>query len=188
MSAANQGEGVRLWTVGHSNRSTEEFIRILRSADIQLLADVRRFPNSRSNPQFNQEALRSSLAGANIGYEPFPELGGRRRVQPDSPNDAWRNASFRGYADYMRTAEFKQGLSRLLRAAESQRVAIMCSEAVWWRCHRALIADQLKVMGHTVIHLLSATKQQEHPYSSAASVVDGELSYAAGPRSETDDG
>lgn len=177
--SAGSSDGVTLWTVGHSNRSLEEFMQILNSADIQVLADVRRFPNSRSNPQFNHEALKISVAAVGIGYEPFPELGGRRRVQPDSPNDAWRNASFRGYADYMSTPEFQQGMARLLGVARQQRVAIMCSEAVWWRCHRALIADQLKVTGNRVIHLLSATKQQEHPYSSAATVAGGRLSYAA---------
>ena len=167
-----------LWTIGHSNRSFDEFLNILQSGKIELVVDVRRFPGSRKHPHFGQEQLPGLLNGHGIGYLHLPELGGRRPVAPDSPNTAWRNASFQGYADHMASSEFREGLDRLLAAAGEQRVAFMCSEAVWWRCHRGLIADRLKADGHEILHLMSATKQQEHPYTSVARISDGELTYA----------
>lgn len=167
-----------LWTIGHSNRSFEEFADILQSGEIKLVVDVRRFPGSKKHPHFGQDQLPGLLKEHGIDYLHLPELGGRRPVLPDSPNTAWRNKSFQGYADHMASAEFRDGLDRLLAAAREQRVAFMCSEAVWWRCHRGLIADRLKADGHMVLHLMSKTKQQEHPYTSAASISDGELSYA----------
>lgn len=138
----------------------------------------RRFPASRKFPQFNQP-LAEALAAAGIGYLPLPELGGRRKPRPDSPHTAWRNPSFCAYADYMDTAVFKEGLERMLAIEAYERLALMCSEAVWWRCHRGLIADHLKVRGYPVIHLFSPTNHKEHPYTSAATVIDGQLSYAA---------
>lgn len=167
-----------IWTVGHSTRSLAEFLDVLASANITLVADVRRFPASRRYPQFNQQPLEEALAAANIGYLALPDLGGRRRPLPDSHNTAWRNLSFRGYADYMETDAFRHAIEQMLAAARSERVALLCSEAVWWRCHRALIADYLKVRGWTVIHLLSATKHEEHPYTSAARIANGRLTYA----------
>lgn len=174
-----QEEGWWIWTVGHSTRPLEEFVALLKSAAITAIADVRRFPGSRRYPQYNQQPLADSLRTAEIQYAALPELGGRRRPQPNSPHTAWRNASFRAYADYMGTDEFEDGAARLIALADTQRVALMCSEAVWWRCHRALIADYLKLRGYRVIHLLSLRNHEEHPYTSAAQIVEGRLSYAA---------
>ena len=154
-------------------------MEILQGAAITAVADVRRFAGSRRYPQYNQQALSDSLAAVAIQYVWLPELGGRRKPRPDSPHAAWRNASFRGYADYMDTDEFEQGIDRVLTLANDRRVALMCSEAVWWRCHRALIADYLKVRGYCVMHLLSTTHREEHPFTSAAQVAQGELNYAA---------
>jgi uncharacterized protein (DUF488 family) len=168
-----------LWTIGHSNRSLDEFLAQLAAFQIEVLADVRRFPGSRKHPHFNQTELAKSLAGVGVAYEFFPELGGRRKPRPDSPNTAWRNESFRAYADYMETAEFRAGIDRLLSRASEPRTAIMCSEAVWWRCHRSLIADYLKAQGIEVQHILSPKKSELHPYTGAARLVDGRLSYVA---------
>lgn len=166
-----------VWTIGHSTLSIETFVGSLSSFTIQLLADVRSFPGSRRYPHFNKENLSSALADAGIRYEHFRALGGRRRPRPDSLNMAWRNESFRGYADYMETKEFREGVERLLDLASRQRVAIMCSEAVWWRCHRSMISDYLKVKGIDVIHIMGVGKSEPHPFTSAARVVNGELSY-----------
>lgn len=167
-----------LWTVGHSTHPLEQFIALLRSAQITSVVDVRRFPGSRRYPQYNQQPLTDSLAAIQIRYVAARELGGRRTARPDSPHTAWRNASFRGYADYMDMPAFAQGVDRVIALAASDRLAIMCSEAVWWRCHRALISDYLKVRSYRVIHLLAPNQQEEHPYTSAAQIVDNRLSYA----------
>lgn len=167
-----------IWTVGHSTRSLDEFLYLLRENEIEVLADVRRHAGSRKYPQFGQQALRKSLSAAGIAYEPLPELGGRRRPRQDSRNTIWRNESFRGYADYMETAEFRAGVERLRQLGRRKRTAIMCAEAVWWRCHRALIADCLKAEGVCVHHILNEKKTQVHPYTSAARLRDGLLSYA----------
>ena len=170
----------RIWTIGHSTRSIDDFIFLLEENGIKLLADVRSLPGSNRYPQFNREALAKSLADAGIRYEHFPELGGRRKPKPDSHNTAWRNASFRGYADYMETEEFHKGVERLLAlAGEAGPAAIMCAEAVWWRCHRSLISDYLKARGVEVMHILNIKKTEPHPYTSAARIVNGELSYVA---------
>lgn len=174
------GRDLTIWTIGHSTRPIGEFIDLLRGQRIALLADVRSHPGSRKFPQFNQAALAAAVEADGISYAHFPELGGRRKTRPDSPNAAWRNASFRGYADYMQTQAFRDGIDRLLEAARARRTAIMCSEAVWWRCHRSMIADDLKAMGVRVLHILSPTKVQEHPYTSAAAIVGGRLSYTGG--------
>lgn len=170
---------VHLWTIGHSTRTLEQFIELLASQQIQALADVRRFPGSRRLPHFNQENLSKSLAEIGIEYVHFPELGGRRKALPNSPNTSWRNEAFRAYADFMMTPEFRAGIERLLKLAQEKRTAIMCSEAVWWRCHRSLIADYLKAAGHTVLHIMAANKTDEHPFTSAARIVDGKLSYGS---------
>ena len=172
-------EAVTLWTVGHSNKRIEEFLDLLNSQQIQLLADVRRFPGSRRLPHFNQENLSASVAHDGIEYVHFPELGGRRRAMKNSPNTAWRNEAFRGYADFMMTDEFHAGIQRLLKLAREKRTAIMCAEALWWQCHRSMIADYLKATGHEIIHILSKTKTEVHPFTSAARIVNGKLSYAA---------
>jgi uncharacterized protein (DUF488 family) len=171
------GNQLSLWTIGHSTLSIEEFIDRLKSFDIQVLADVRSFPGSRRYPHFNQESLSSTLPEVQIRYEHLRELGGRRRVRPDSLNVVWRNKSFRGYADYMETADFRSGIERLLAIAGKHRVAIMCSEAVWWRCHRSMISDYLKVRGIDVVHIMGKGKSEPHPLTSAARIVNGELSY-----------
>ena len=166
-----------IWTVGHSTRSIEEFIDILRLNQTEILVDVRHFPGSRKFPHFNKVALHDALLAAGIRYEHLVELGGRRPVRADSHNIAWRNDSFRGYADYMETQPFRDGVDRLLEIARAGRTAIMCSEAVWWRCHRSMIADYLKAMGVQVFHILGTKEAQEHPYTSAAQLVGGRLSY-----------
>ena len=168
---------LEIWTVGHSTRTIEEFIDILRHHQIEILVDVRQFPGSRKFPHFGKVALHDALAAAGIRYEHLVELGGRRPVHRDSHNVAWRSASFRSYADYMETQPFRAGVDRLLEIARAGRTAFMCSEAVWWRCHRSMIADYLKAMGVQVFHILSTKKVQEHPYTSAAQLVEGRLSY-----------
>src|SRR4029077_5948653 len=171
---------MRMWTIGHSTRAINEFIALLQDNEIKLLVDVRAWPGSKRYPQFNKEALTESLTAHGIRYEHFPELGGKRKSRPDSRNTAWRNASFRGYADYMETEQFQQGIQRLPDVAgEAEPTAIMCAEAVWWRCHRALISDFLKARGIEVVHILDANKTDPHPFTSAAHLVDGALSYAS---------
>jgi uncharacterized protein (DUF488 family) len=153
----------QIWTIGHSTRSIEDFIAALAANGIKLVADVRLLPGSKRYPQFNKATLSESLGKADIGYEHFPELGGRRKPRPDSRNTAWRNEAFRGYADYMETKEFEHGITRLLNLAEqSGSTAVMCAEALWWRCHRALISDFLKARGIEVIHIIDATKIDPH--------------------------
>jgi len=170
-----------IWTIGHSTRPIEEFLGLLSGARIETIADVRSFPGSRKYPQYGREALATTLAAHGSGYDWLPALGGRRRVSPDSPNTAWRNASFRGYADYMSSTEFAQGLGQLIQLASQARTAIMCAEAVWWRCHRSMIADALSVRGIEVVHILDAKHHVVHPMTSPARVVRGVLSYAAAP-------
>ena len=138
---------------------------------------MRSFPGSRRHPHFNRERLRESLHAAGIAYVHMPELGGRRRTKPDSVNVAWRNASFRGYADYMETEEFTAGVATLLPLAAERRLVIMCAESLWWRCHRSLISDYLKVKGIEVMHIIAERKAEPHSFTSAAQIVDGELSY-----------
>jgi uncharacterized protein (DUF488 family) len=171
---------MRIWTIGHSTRTVDEFISLLEENEIKLLADVRAWPGSKRYPHFNKDALSESLNAQEIRYEHFPELGGKRKSKPDSHNNAWRNASFRGYADYMETEQFQKGIERLLDvAANAGPTAIMCAEAVWWRCHRSLVADYLKVRGVEVLHVLGANKVDPHPYTPVARIVNGELSYGA---------
>lgn len=167
-----------IWTIGHSTRTLQEFLGLLAEYRIEAIADVRRFPGSRRHPHFASDALAATLPAHGIAYQWLPKLGGRRKVQPGSPNTAWRNASFQGYADYTATAEFAEGLAELLKLAAGKRTALMCAEAVWWRCHRSIISDVLKLRGIEVIHIIDATHTTVHPYTSAAHVVDGRLSYA----------
>lgn len=168
-----------LWSIGHSTRPLDELVAMLREAGVTRLADVRRFPGSRRNPQFSAESLAVSLPEAGIDYVPMTELGGRRPARPDSPHTAWRNTSFRGYADYMDTPEFARGRERLMALAGEQRTAVMCAEAPWWRCHRSLISDDFKVRGWRVIHLMAPGRSQEHPWTPAARIVNGKLDYSA---------
>lgn len=168
----------RVWTIGHSTRPLDEFIAVLRAHRVRALADVRRFPASRRHAQFNADTLAEGLAQAGIAYLPFSELGGRRKPRPDSRNTAWRNESFRGYADYMETPQFAAAMERLVEAARAAPTAIMCAELLWWRCHRALIADCLKASGMEVINITDAAHAQLHPYTAPARLVRGRLSYA----------
>jgi uncharacterized protein (DUF488 family) len=171
---------MRIWTIGHSTRTIDKFISLLEEHGIKSLADVRLLPGSKRYPQFNKETLADSLGKVGICYEHFPELGGRRKPREDSPNTAWRNESFRGYADYMETEDFDKGVKRLLDlAAAAGPTAVMCAEAVWWRCHRSLVSDYLKVRGVEVMHILDVNKTEPHPYTSAARIVDGMLNYEA---------
>jgi uncharacterized protein (DUF488 family) len=170
----------RIWTIGHSTRKIDVFISLLQENGIKLLVDVRSWPGSKRYPQFNKEALAESLNERGIRYEHLPELGGKRKPKDDSRNTAWRNASFRGYADYMETEEFHKGVERLLRLArEVGPTAIMCAEAIWWRCHRSLISDYLKARRIKVTHILDTNKAEPHPFTSAARIIDGTLSYAS---------
>jgi len=168
-----------VWTVGHSTRALNAFVELLTRYRLEAIADVRRFPGSRRYPQYAGPALAASLAEHGIDYRWLPLLGGRRRAAADSPNTAWRNAAFRGYADYIQTADFAEGVEQLLELAGRARTAIMCAEAVWWRCHRALIADVLRVRGIEVVHILDLEHTTVHPFTSAARIVDGRLTYAA---------
>jgi uncharacterized protein (DUF488 family) len=169
-----------IWTIGHSTRKIDIFLSLLKENGIKAVADVRMFPGSKRYPQFGREALAKSLNEHRLRYEHFPELGGRRKSKPDSNNTAWRNESFRGYADYMETEDFQKGIARLVDLAEeSGPTAIMCAEAVWWRCHRSLISDYLKAWGVEVIHILDGKKNEPHPFTSAATIVNGELSYGS---------
>ena len=167
----------RVWTVGHSTRTADEFNQILLAHRIGHLVDVRSFPGSRRYPHFNREELRVNLEQAGIGYTHLPELGGRRRPSKDSKNTNWQNASFRAYADHLESDEFQKGISALLELAAEQPTAVMCAESLWWRCHRSLIADYLKVNGVEVLHIIDAKKTELHPYTSAARIVEGRLSY-----------
>jgi uncharacterized protein (DUF488 family) len=166
-----------IYTVGHSNRTIEVFLELLAANGIQTLVDVRTIPASRHNPQFGREALSASLAAAGIAYHHEPRLGGHRRPRKDSPNAGWRNMSFRGYADYMATEEFKAGLDALLSIAARGRTAIMCAEAVPWRCHRSLVADALIVRGCTVLDIISGRAPTEHKATPFLVVKNGELMY-----------
>lgn len=167
-----------VWTIGHSTLKWDAFLDLLKAQGIEAVADVRRFAASRRYPHFNAEAMRRGLGDAGIEYASFPDLGGRRSPRPGSTNTAWRNASFRGYADYMATPEFQAALARLLELAAGRRTAIMCAEAVWWRCHRGLIADELKARGVEVLHIAAAGAPKPHPYTSAARIVEGRLTYS----------
>ena len=164
-------------TIGHSNRPIEEFLELLAAYEAQLLADVRKMPGSRANPQFGGEELTKSLRAVGIGYVHLPGLGGLRRGSPDSPNSGWRNASFRAFADYMLTPEFEASLGDLIARAASQRVAIMCAEAVPWRCHRSLIADALVVRSIPVEHILSKTRSDKHSLRDWAHVEGKKITY-----------
>jgi uncharacterized protein (DUF488 family) len=165
-------------TVGHSNHQEQEFVELLRSAGVQLIADVRRYPGSRRQPHFERHALAGVLLEAGIGYRWLGEsLGGRRKPLPDSPNGAWESAQFRGYADHMATPEFAAGLAELEGLAREQRVAVMCAEAWFIRCHRRLIADALVTRGWRVLHLGSNGKLEEHELTDFAVVEDGVVTY-----------
>jgi uncharacterized protein (DUF488 family) len=164
-------------TIGHSTRDLEAFIGLLQVHAVTRVVDVRTVPRSRHNPQFNKENLPDALRAAGIAYEHMPGLGGLRRTHADSPNKGWRNASFRGYADYMQTDEFRENLEVLIAQASNDRVALMCAEAVPWRCHRSLVADALSVRGIPVEHILSGTRTQTHKLTPWARVRGTRITY-----------
>jgi uncharacterized protein (DUF488 family) len=166
-----------LYTVGHSTRTIEEFIALLKEQSIKRLVDVRTIPRSRHNPQFDRDELPKSLRGVHIGYTHMPELGGLRHARKDSTNTGWRNLSFRGFADYMQTAEFEQALSKLIEIGEREPIAIMCAEAVPWRCHRSLIADALAARGIPVEEIISAGHAQPHKMTPFAHVEGVRVTY-----------
>jgi len=164
-------------TIGHSNRPLDEFLRMLAAHRATMVADVRKMPRSRANPQFNTDTLPAALAEHGIGYEHFPALGGLRRGAPDSPNGAWENASFRAFADYMLTPEFDWALDKLFRAAGNGRPVLMCAEAVPWRCHRSVIADALVVRGLKVEHIMSSERTDRHALREWAQVEGTRITY-----------
>jgi uncharacterized protein (DUF488 family) len=166
-----------LLTVGHSTRTAHDFLELLHAHGVEGIADVRRFPASRRHPHFSREALETSLAAESIAYRHVPELGGRRTSSPDSPNSGWQVAAFRAYADYMATDEFARGLAALLAFAEDRRVAVMCAEAQWWRCHRRLIADALVARGVEVRHIMSPANAPPHELTPFARVEGTHVSY-----------
>lgn len=172
-----QKEHQTIWTIGHSTHPFAEFIAMLQSFQIELMADIRNFPGSRKFPQYNEKELEIALPQNGIHYVHLKELGGRRKANPHSKNTGWRSMAFRGYADYMETAAFKHGTQELINLASTQRVAYMCSEAVWWRCHRSLVSDYLKLQGWKVMHIMGTGKAAEHPYTAPARIVQSELNY-----------
>ena len=172
-----------VYSVGHSIRSVGELIALLKDSRIELVADVRRYPASRRNPQFSSAPLAGELRAADVDYVSMTALGGRRTPHKNSNNTAWRNASFRGYADYMETDQFAAAIAQLLAHASQKRTAMMCAERAWQQCHRGLIADFLKARGVEVLHILWDGRIEPHPFTAAARIVDGALSYRASTES-----
>jgi uncharacterized protein (DUF488 family) len=166
-----------IYTIGHSTRTIEQFIALLKAYNIEELVDVRTIPKSRHNPQFGAEELAASLQQAKIAYKQLAKLGGLRRTSKDSKNPGWKNTSFRGFADYMATSEFRIGLEELQAHAEHKTVAIMCAEAVPWRCHRSLIADALTIRGWQVLHIQNRKTASPHKLTTFLKVQDGKLTY-----------
>lgn len=177
MSPTNTWSDVRIYTIGHSTRTLDELVALLRTFEISLLADIRSIPRSRHNPQFDGESLRATLRTRGMRYVHVPELGGLRRTHRDSPNTAWRNASFRGFADYMLTEDFEAGLAELRELTTQGRVALMCAEVVPWRCHRSLVADALTARGAHVDHITAASHSTPHRVTTFADVQGGRVTY-----------
>ena len=173
---------MRIFTIGHSTRTREELIKILLSFEIKILVDVRSFPSSFTNPQFNTDAIGAVLERHGIQYVWLQRLGGRRRgFGKESTNTCWKNKSFRNYADYMETEPFREGIDTLLHLAGTKTVAIMCAESLYWRCHRSMIADYLKSIGVQITHIFDEKHTQEHKYTQCAMIVDGKLTYHKEP-------
>ncbi len=181
MRAAPGWGGAHVLAIGHSTRPIEELLELLGRSGVATVADVRTIPRSRANPQYEGPALARALSGAGIGYVHLPQLGGLRRARRGSPNGAWRNASFRGYADHMDTPEFEDGLRRLRELARPGPVALLCAEAVPWRCHRSLIADALLARGVTVEHVTGRGKPRPHRLTPFARIDGRRVSYPAPP-------
>jgi uncharacterized protein (DUF488 family) len=168
-----------VWTIGHSTRTLDEFIAMLHSFQIELVVDIRSFPGSKRYPHFNKEALEISLTANKIEYAHLLKLGGRKKPVANSHNTGWRLAAFRGYADYMEMEDFRQAVENLEELASKKRVAFMCSEAVWWSCHRSLVSDYLKCQGWLVMHIMGVNKAEEHPYTKPAKIRDHKLVYTS---------
>ena len=168
---------MRIWTIGHSTRTLEELVALLRGHAIATVVDVRTVPRSRRHPHFTKDALAASLPEAAIAYVHMPGLGGLRKAQPGSPNTGWRTDAFRGYADYMQTEEFARHLDALTALAKNARLSVMCAEAEPWRCHRNLVADELTRRGHEVIHIIGPGSAQQHEMNKLASVEGDRLVY-----------
>lgn len=168
-------------TIGHSTRAITEFIRLLRAHGVERLIDVRTIPRSKHNPQFNRERLSRSLRRSHIRYRHMPGLGGLRHARKNSTNTGWRNTSFRGYADYMNTAAFRRSLERCIRSARREQVALMCAEAVPWRCHRSLIADALVARGIAVSEIVSGVQQRPHSLTPWARLEGTQVTYPGAP-------
>src|SRR5688572_29097108 len=166
-----------VFTVGHSTRTIDEFVHLLKAHGIQRVIDVRSIPRSRHNPQFAQDRLPAALERFHIHYSHLPGLGGRRHARKDSSNAGWRNVSFRGYADYMETPDFKESLNRCIALAQEERVALMCAEAVPWRCHRSLIADALLARGVEVSDITDAMHARRHQLTSWARINGADVTY-----------
>ncbi len=181
MPRAKSWRGVRLHTVGHSTRTLDELVALLRAFGVTTVVDIRTIPRSRHNPQFSLETLRTSLRRRRIGYIHLPALGGLRHTRKDSPNTGWRNTSFRGYADYMLTASFEEGLTELRVVVAEGSVALMCAEAVPWRCHRSLVADALTVRGALVEHIMSPERANAHHLTPFAHVEGTRITYPEDP-------
>lgn len=167
-----------IYTIGHSTHSFEEFLEMLQFFKIELLVDIRSLPGSNKFPQFNKENLEKNLPDNNIQYLHLLSLGGRRKVNKDSKNNRWHNNSFKAYADYMETGDFENGIAELQNLALYKKTCYMCSEAVWWRCHRSMVSDFLKAKGWEVLHIMALGKFQEHPYTSPAIVKEGKVYYS----------
>lgn len=177
MTRAKSWTNFRIYTVGHSTRTLDELVALLRAFDVTVLADIRTIPRSRHNPQFDGDTMRSSLRGSGLEYVQLPRLGGLRRARKDSKNTGFRNASFRGFADYIQTEEFEAGLSDLRSETAKGRVAIMCAEAVPWRCHRSLVADVLTARGAEVLHITGPSRATPHHLTPFARVRGGRVTY-----------
>lgn len=167
-----------IYTIGHSTHPFEEFLKMLKSFNIKVLVDVRRFATSKRYPWFSKENLEKVFPEHRIEYIHFEALGGRRKVQPNSVNSRWKNESFRGYADYMQTEEFTKAIEKLQTIAKLKTTAFMCSEAVWWSCHRSMISDYLKAEGWDVEHIMKVGKVEEHPYTAPARISNGKVFYS----------
>ncbi len=167
-----------IYTIGHSTRTIEEFLELLFAFHIKIVADIRRLPGSRKYPQFDQDQLKKSLEENGIEYAYIENLGGRRSAKKNSKNTTWRNKSFQGYADYMETESFANGAAQLAKYALDAPTAMMCSEAVWWRCHRSMVSDYFKAKGWEVLHVMALGKATEHPYTAPARVVDHQVFYS----------
>ena len=174
----NKSETHTIYSIGHSTHSIDDFLNMLRSFNIKIIADIRSMPGSRKFPQFNMENLKISLEENGIQYIHMADLGGRRKMKKDSKNNRWNNSSFKGYADYMETKEFENAIVKLEQIALDQPTAYMCSEAVWWRCHRSMVSDYLKVKDWVVLHIMAIGKVQEHKYTSPARIIDGNVFYS----------